>query len=317
MRADPLSLVLAAGLACAAPALAAERQFANAPFESHPVALAQAAALERIGARIRAAEADPDATASEESDADGDLALIRASLGAASPATLGALESLLDGAEPAPGAPKDPVAAARDLLAPPDVAGTAPFRAALAAALLLDEGGVAEGWEEVAEGEPEARALGGEELRSVERILGGPGGDDLSGEAAEMLARLDALFASEAVNPEEAEGIAQPLVGLLEVISDSDLYPGRDLGGAAALVLGLSRQGCAALARGDGAIGAERLAIARRYHDALIADTLGLMAPEAGATISAAFEPRATDDPAEACDALLGALAAARTALTP
>lgn len=324
---DPMRLVLCLGLVCHAPIAIAQHGFAHAPFEEYPVVIAQAAALERLGAR-GAATAVPEAEDEDEQGEATDLALFGASLGAASPETLAALGHTLDASVPGSEAELNGViGAAQAALIPPETAGLAPFRAALLASLLLDEGGVAESYEEAAEDEPDLLGVGRETWRRVKLSLTRfePAGNlEVSEGIDEMIVRLDALFSIEEIepgsDPEEAEAAAQRLVGFLEILSDSELYPGRNLAMAADRVLDLSREGCGSLMDGNVAVGRERLAIARHYHEMTVSGALGVMSPESEATISEAFRTSgegALEQPGATCEALLASLAVARSVLAP
>lgn len=344
--ADPRAALLALAL-LAGPAAA--QDYAHSPFREHPVALAQGAALERIAvaaqglarlaAPLPAQEPDEDdAEGEEEEGLAAALPVFAASLSAAAPQVAAALpeaigemlEAAEDGESPAaPAAEVEALAAqARAALLPADLADTPAFQAALMAALLLDEGGVAESYEEASEGDAAAYAVGRAALQRVKAfwaVIRPAAAPDVAAEADAMLALLDGLFPGEAPperlspDPEEAEAPAHRLVGLLEAAADANLYPGRDLAGAAALVSGLADQGCAAIAAGQGPQGLETLAVAAAYHDQTLADTLGVIAPEAAEAIDAAFEPLEegeADEMAESCPALLAGLRSGGEALT-
>ena len=318
MTRPPLSgaaLALLAGIA--APALAQEA-YPDAPFRAHPALLAQAAALERIAVTAEAyarpaPEAESDAAASDaaaagEEEAEEGLGqaaapLFMASLVAKAPDTAEALGTALDalleareaGGDTAAAAGKvaDLTARAKAALLPAEVVDTAPFRGALLAALLLDEGGVAESYEEASGGEVDAYAVGWTALRRARSLWDGlkaRGAPEAVAEGDAALARLDALFPS-------AERPARPPRSARRADARADLYPGRDLGAAGA---------------SDAAVGRELLAIASAYHGALLAAPLSVMAPEAEARITAAFGAAGE---APDCGALPDALGAAREAL--
>lgn len=332
-----------------APAVA--QDYAHAPFREHPVTLAQVAALERIAAAARglAVLSEPEAAEAEDGD-EGEaeeglaaaLPLFAASLSAAAPEVAAALpeavgemlEAVEEGENPAGPAAEALALAdqARAALLPAELADSRPFQAALMAALLLDEGGVAESYEEASEGDAAAYAIGWAALQRVKALWAGlkaKGAPETPAEtvaeAEAMIAILDGLFPGEtppdslSPDPEEAEAPAHRLVGLLEVVADANLYPGRDLAGAATLVAGLAEKGCADLAAGAGPMGMETLAIAAAYHDQTLADTLGVIAPEAAEATEEALEPLedgAVEEMAEACPALLAGLQAGGAALT-
>lgn len=325
----------------------AQDGYAHSPFAEHPAALAQAAALERIEAAARGlsllsepeTEAEDDAGEEEEEGLAEALPLIQATLAAAQPETAKALpeaigemlEAAEDGESPA-GPAKEVLALteqARAALTPADLASGVPFQAALMAALLLDEGGVAESYEEASEGDAAAYAIGWAALQRVKALwarVKGAGAPETVAEAEAMIAILDGLFPSEtppetlSPDPEEAEGPSHRLVGLLEVVADANLYPGRDLARAAGLVADLADQGCAAIAAGEGPKGLETLAIAAAYHEQALADTLGVIAPEAAEAVDENLEPLEDGEAeamAAACPALLDALKSGGVALAP
>jgi hypothetical protein len=195
------------------------------------------------------------------------------------------------------------------------------------ASLLLDEGGVAEGYEEAVEGEAPAYTTGWFALQRVKALWDGlapQATPEQAGDVGAMLAILDGLFPTEALparlspDPEQAEAPAQMLVGLLEGVADADLYPGRNLAAAAGLVHSIAAGACARIEAGDDDVGAEELRIAGAYYDQTVADTLVVLAPDAGAAIAESLdsldEGEATTGP---CAPLLAALEAGREALTP
>lgn len=363
MRADLRSAAAAAALILAPAAAGAQDSYANAPFNDVPVPLAQAAALDRIEGFARAvAAAGPGATADDDDDdaaavaqsgdnedqvggeddddEEGgpllDLAFFSGSLAAVAPdlaQELGeAVEAMTQGG---PGAAEAaarvvPLAEqARPKLLKPEIADAAPFRAALMASLLLDEGGVAEGYEEAVGGEALAYGTGYFALQRVKSLWDGlapAASPEQAANVGEMLAMLDSLFPTAtlpdtlAADPEQAEAPAQQLVGLLEATANADLYPGRDIAGAAARVHDIAASGCKALAAGDTGTGAEALTIAAAYYGSTVGDTLGVMAPDAAEAVEHGLDAVGESDPAEAaeaCPALLDALATGQKALTP
>jgi hypothetical protein len=334
-------LVLAPGTA------SAQSGYASAPFREAPVAVAQAAALERIEATARALAVTPpsveDADEREEiEEGEGgpmaDFALFRASLAAWSPELArsldGAIGTLLETAEAgedASGAAGAVVALsqeARDALFG-GANGDPVFRAALAASLLLDEGGVAEAYGEASEGEASAYAVGWFTLQRVKALWLGLAGEATPEQTADveaMLGMLDGLLPRRAAperlspDPEQAEAPAQQLVGLLEAITDAELYPGRDLANATSLVHDLATRGCSSIEAGDDGLGVEELTIAAAYYAQTVQATLVVMAPDAGAAIVdhlEAVKREQAGQAAKACGALLEALATGQAALTP
>jgi len=327
--------------------------YAGAPFREHPIEVAQMAALERIEVTARALavaavsdEADEDGAADgsgEEHEGAGgplvDFGLLRANLAAASPELekqlAAAIDALVEAAEDRKDAAEAAeevirlTPAARGKLMTDAVADTPSFQAALMASLLLDEGGIAEGYEEATQGKASAYATNYFALQRVKSLwegLAGRASPQQAAEVAATIAILDGLFPSQETperlspDPEQAEAPAQQLVGLLEGVADAELYLGRDLAAAATVVCDVAAKGCASLEAGKEALGVEELRIAAGYYDQTVRDTLGMMAPETAAAIAEALEEvdeGGADEAAEACSPLLEGLAEGRAALTP
>lgn len=361
MRTDlPTTVAIAALLLAPTVAGAQSSSYANAPFREHPVEVAQGAALERIGVAARAlavtaasdeddddAEAvdDDQATADsgEEKEEEGgllhDFGLLCANLATASPELERKLAAAIDEMVEAAEDGQDAAEPAQDVIRLVEDAGgkllsgavtdTPSFQAALMASLLLEEGGVAEGYEEATEGDGSAYAIGYFALQRVKSLwegLAGRASPPQSADVAAMFAILDELFPTQEVperlspDPEQAEAPAQQLVGLLEGVADTELYLGRDLGAAAEVVHDLAAKGCASLEAGKEAIGLEELRIAVGYYGQTVRDTLGMMAPETAAAIAEGLEKvneGEADEAAKACVPLLEGLAVGQAALTP
>lgn len=338
----PAALLLLATSAAPAPA---QDGYPHAPFREHPADLARAVALERIELTARAFALPGAAAASEDGDDDDEdeaglpasaLPLFEASLAATQPEVAEALADAVtemleapgdgaqeDGGDPGAAAKALPglTAQARAALFPAGLFAEVPFQAAVMASLLLDEGGVSESYEEAAEGKADGYRIGREALLRVTALWDGlraEGAPEAVAEGDAALGRLAELFPAErparlSPDPEEAEAPAHRLAGAAEVVAKADLYPGRDLGAAAGMVRDLAGEGCAALGANPGR-GKELLAIAAGYQDQLLADPLGVMAPETEDEIAGGFEAlRAGGAPD--CDRLLKALDAARGAL--
>ncbi|MFO1143693.1 MAG: hypothetical protein U1E59_15170 [Amaricoccus sp.] len=384
--AAPAALAVAVG-----PALA--QAPASAPFRDETIALAQAAALERVDATARAlgvvkpsavdqddnAAAAPAAADDEDDDAAGsmtadvsdddgasgsaaaaddeasggmdaddddegllrvDLSLLRASLAAASPKLANAFAGAVGEMAEAVDAGEDPVGPAKEVvglteevrtaLLTSDAAATPAFRGALIAALLVDEGGVSETNEAATEHNATAYATGYFVLQRVKALwegLASQAAPEQAADIGQMLGILERLFPGAEVpstlsaDPEEAEAPSHQLVTLLETVTQADLYPGRDLPGAAALVHDLAQKGCEALKSDDKRdLGIEELAIARGYYGQTIGDTLSMMAPDASQAIAHGFiamTQEADEIDPDDCGPLLEALAQGKQALAP
>jgi len=351
MRTSLFATVTIAALLAGAQGAAAQSVYGSAPFREHPVELAQAAALERIEIFARAASiaeagdddeenAGQDIADDETDDESGpqaDFALVRASLAAVAPELaddLGtAIDEMVEGEEGGDDAGNKSqaliglVALARGRLPTAAMADDPGFRAALIASLLLDEGGVAEGYEEAVGGEGEAYAVGYFALQRVKALwsgLSGKANPEQAAGVAAMVAMLDELFPGESPpqsmspDPEQAEAPAQQFVGLIEAVSNADLYPGRDLAGAARMVREIAASGCEAIAAQDGGVGFERIRVASAYYAQTIEATLGVMAPEAASAVAEGLEALGDPDAdAAACAPLLAALEAGQEKLTP
>ena len=279
--------------------------------------LASPEAADALEAAVaRAAQGDPPGSeAALEAAAAGVLGGTTASDGspgaAASPAVAEA--QARPGADLGAKSAGEPVRAAaegaRDALFPEGYGARPGFGAALAATLLLSEEGVAEAYEEAAEGEAGAYPFAWAALGRVRPLV------PETEETAATLARLDALLPGPerpgrlASDPEEAEGHAQMLVGLMEPLADAELYPGRDLGAALTTVADLAARGCGA-AHGP-EVGAELMLIAAGRYEETLGATLGVLAPGAHEAIAGALE--APGD----CAALAAGLERAGEALAP
>ncbi len=294
-----------------APAAMAQEAGPSAPFRTDPVSLAQAVALQQVAVLAEAG--------AEGDDMKEVVPLFSASLAARAPALAEALSQAIDGLDETDGAAGEVARLAdeaRGVLVP-RASDTAAFRGGLLAALLLGEGGVAEAYEEAAEGEAEEYAIGRAALgraRGLWDALKAGASPQLGAEGDAALNRLRELFPGPDLperlssDPEEAEGPAQQLVGITEAVTRADLYPGRDLGASVDGVRDLVAHGCATRAS-DPAMGDEFLAIAATYHAELLSDPLGVMAPEVEARVAAGFEKP------DECGALIEALGQAREAL--
>lgn len=330
-RAAGLAAVLAAS---GVPATA--QGYAAAPFHEAPVAAAQAMALELVALRAEAAAAvsEPSEDLAEETGRmrEEDLSLVLASLARADAGAAEALSravdaflDVLEAGEPL-AEPAAAVRAAADRAAA--ALGHEPtpaLRGAVASLLLVSEVGLAEAYEEGAEGELEGYPVGWAALQRVKAIaaeLRPEMSESAAADADDAVDRLDALFPTAdpperfASDPEEAESLAHRLVALIEEGADADLYFGRDLPRALDTVRGLAAAGCA---DPDPSIGAETIAIAAFFHEDALANPLGVLAPDAQAAAAAAFDAHRSDPqqrPA-ACDGLLDALDRAAGALAP
>lgn len=271
--------------------------------------IAQIAALERL--RIAAATDEPDAL-TERLDAERPLVLAR--LRGLDPDAAAALE--------AAGDPAAVIAAADAGQAALEADGAAPApqrQAGVIATLLLPEGGVAEAYEEGAEGEAEEWAVAHHGLARV-RVLTDALLADLPQEAgATVTAALERLEAAIPATPPayaqmlpggEIEFETQVIGATLLSATGAPGWPGADLPGTADLVAEWVKAGCA---DADAARGQETIAIAAFWHEDALSGALSLFAPAPQERIEATFDAIAAEGPGPvACGALSQALAEAR-----
>lgn len=294
--------------------VSAYAQFANDPFFDHTVPLSQAYGFESIGLGLDLAATfsppyDEELVETLEGltgtayqrfkgsleNHDGDLA---ASLAAALHEVGEAAE---DGEDPT-----EAIAEARDLLAkayeaviPADLRDSAAFKGGLMIDLLLAEGGVAEGYEEAVENqEPWEYPNGWVALQRVKALW-----DDVKDGASperladgqEMLDLLDTLYpeaeppASVAGwNPEEAEGPAQRLGGIIEDVTDANLYPGRDVARLVGHLGELTTAACAVYPDDEG-LAVETIYAVYDLYDAEVAGVASMFAEETAENASDLF----------------------------
>lgn len=151
---------------------------------------------------------------------------------------------------------------AYDLVVPPEVRDDPVFKAGIITQLLLGEGGAAEGLEEAVL-IPEERweyAMGWSATQRVKQLwedIRPLASEQQQADIDEMLAALDAIYPSmepktsfAGLDPEEAEGPAQRIVGILETIVDAQLYSGRDQARLIAHLVTMTEQACTLFAEG-------------------------------------------------------------------
>ena len=221
-------------------------------------------------------------------------------------------------------------ALAYDVLVPAD-ARTPAYWGAIAADLLLADGGVGEAMEEaIAEGEIWEYPGGWAALQRLEWIWGQLAGLANEEEASFGRQYLDILHEmlptaqipdSFPANPEEAEAPAQSLVGVFESVADASLYTGRDLGQLAAHLSDLVAPACELYAGGETEMASETAFAVRPHYRKHLRRLLDLIAPEvhevAGGILDelVAEEDERPADLTGACRELHDALIEARSAL--
>ncbi len=146
---------------------------------------------------------------------------------------------------------------------------------------------------------------------------------ELGHDADEVMARLGALLPAEPdgaatfSDPEEAEVLAQALVGLLERALGADLYLSRDLQQALDTVSGLAASGCRET---DPALGRETLAISQFYYRDALQAPFSVLAAASHTTAETSYDTLLAGDgalDAPACASLTDALAAAAETIFP
>jgi hypothetical protein len=221
-------------------------------------------------------------------------------------------------------------AVAYDVLVPAS-ARTPAYWGAIAADLLLADGGVGEAMEEaIAEGEIWEYPGGWAALQRLEWIWGQLAPLASAEEASfgrqyldilhELLptAQIPDVFPA---NPEEAEAPAQSLVGVFESVTDASLYTGRDLGFLAGYLADLVAPACELYAAGDDELASETAFAVRPHYRKHLRRLLDLVAPEvhevAGGILDelVAEEDERPEDLAGACRELHDALIEARAVL--
>jgi hypothetical protein len=221
-------------------------------------------------------------------------------------------------------------ALAYDVLVPTE-ARTPAYWGAIAADLLLADGGVGEAMEEaIAEGELWEYPGGWAALQRIEWIWGQLAGMASADEASFGRQYLDMLHEllptaqipeSFPANPEEAEAPAQSMVGVFETVVDASLYTGRDLGRLASHLADLVAPACELYAAGETELASETAFAVRPHYRKHLRRLLDLVAPEvhgvAGGILDelVAEEDERPADLGGACRDLHDALVEARSAL--
>lgn len=293
---------LAAVSTLALSAATASAQYTDRPFIDATVIQSQARAFELAGLRLTVAELFPgendDDFLEQIEGLEGDFARFGGTLASIDPELAEALDDALDAVVDAVEDGEDAtalIAEARDLLAQAYDAvidsatrETPAFKGAVLTDLLLGEPGVAEGYEEAGK-EPWAFSMGWAALQRAKELWGELSADadeERRADGDEMIAVIEPLFPSAEPpeqfigNPEEAEAPAQRLVGILEVVVDADLYPGRDHAALADHLAELTTSACTFYADGNDVVGAETIyAVAGLYGDHL-GELVNLFDPE-------------------------------------
>ncbi|HEX7004357.1 MAG TPA: hypothetical protein VF168_09235 [Trueperaceae bacterium] len=186
---------------------------------------------------------------------------------------------------------------ARQRLIGPEGAERNGVKAAVISRLLLGEPGVAEGYEEAVAGERWEYTLGWGALQQVKEAWAElePEVAGRSDEVDEALFELDELYPGPippedlSGDPEAGEEPAHRITSLLEGITDSNLYPERELGRVAAKGAGQASSACSAFEEGNDGLAMElTLAVQDAYES--ISGTVGMLAAEAHERVESALD---------------------------
>lgn len=215
----------------------------------------------------------------------------------------------------------------RSVVVPEGFAADPVSQATLLARLLLDDGGVAEGWEEAFDDETAEFAIGWAALQVSQGIWEGLeplATENQAFEINDQMAFLhDELFATwhipenvHLMDGEAAEPPTHRIVTFLEVMTDAYLYPNRDLASLVRLVEDLGVAACSAYGS-DAAMGLEVMHQAFYYYDENLRRMVGLFDPELHEATEGYFEGIIDGDlaAAEACVPLQENLSSVRTLL--
>ncbi|WMT87504.1 hypothetical protein NO932_02565 [Pelagibacterium sp. 26DY04] len=289
-------------------------QYSGDPFFENTVALSQAYGLESIGLGLDLAsefEAPYDDELVETVEGitgaslerfEGTLATTDAELAQNLRAALEAVAKAAEAGEDTSASVEEARALliqAYDVVIPENLRGTPAFTGGVMIQLLLAEGGVAEGYEEAAEGnEPWEYPNGWVALQRVKALwseIEADASEQQVADAQEMFETLDGLYPQaqppESVagwNPEEAEAPAQRLGGIVETVVDANLYPGRDAARLAGHISALASEACAAYGENE-AVARETLYALYDLYDGELAGVASLFVPEDEETASDMF----------------------------
>ena len=191
---------------------------------------------------------------------------------------------------------------------------------ALLARILLAEGGVAEGWEEIFEGELAEFAIGWSALQRTNELWADLAPYASEQQAFEVQDSLDFLATElyaeqtppegfELMDAEAGEAPAHRIVSYLETITDATLYPERNLGALVGLIDDLAVEACGLFDAGDALMGEEVLGQSFYFYDENLVRMLDLFDPELQETLEGDY---ATALESDTCGPLLDNLTTAR-----
>jgi hypothetical protein len=326
-----------AGVAVLATSSAQVVTYAHDPYFEHPMELSWAFGLERIGLRLAVADALGDDYGEYDEELEKmltrDFGRFGASL-AQRDAQLAAelrdaLEEVIEAFEEGDAA--DAIAEAQELLdrayaalIPEELRGSPSFIGGVLADLLLFDDGVAEAYEDAADGDLWEYPTGWAALNRVEDLwaeVEGMATDERREDVLEMFEFLRTVVYPDVRpppeirgDPEEAEGATHRITGILEEVTDAYLYASRDLGRLAGALRDTAAPGCAAYAAGDEALGTEHMYFVRDPYRKHLRRLLDLIAPDVHADIAMITDglvnrgPAPETPPSEACQLLLDRL---------
>lgn len=282
----------------------AAAQYGYRPFFEQPLVQGRAYGLELVLLRLTvvdqfAAPLDDDLMEQVEEMLESDVHRFIGTLRAADPdlaadllEALGEVEEAVEDGEDASGAvaeARELTLRAYDLLVPYEVRRSPAFIAAVIADLSLGDDGVAEGYEDAADGELFEFTSGWAALQRVKTLWG-----EMSmyanatqrADVEEMFALLDEVYPQpeppEAIvgDPEEAEASVQRLIGLLEPIADAELFADRDMLALSESLVDTLVPTCKAYQAGNDEVAVEGVFAVGEMYVRYLATFLGFMAPE-------------------------------------
>ena len=281
-------------------------QYGYAPFFDQPLVQNRGYGLELVLQRLRIVDAFPaplndelKEQVEEMLDSDvkrfvGTLEQRDAQLAADLLEALAELTELVDSGEDASAATqaaRELVWRAYDVVVHPDIWRSPAYIGGLIADLTLGEGGVAEGYEEAADGGEDLWVFtsGWSALQRVNKLwaeLLDVANAQQRADVEEMLVILNDLYPQaqppEAItgSPEEAEAPVQRMLGVIEAVTDAELFAGRDLKELAGHLATEAAGTCALYRAGNDAVALEGMFAIGELYVRYLADFLDFMVPE-------------------------------------
>lgn len=215
---------------------------------------------------------------------------------------------------------------ARRVLADPGLDDDPVALGALLSRLLLAEGGVSEGWEELFDDDIGEYVVGWAALQFVWPLWekmevfatenqAFEVRDSLEYISEELLADYVPREDWRMFDEEAGEAAAHRIVSYLETIADATLFPDRDLGAVAGLTEDLAVRACEAYAAGDALLGGEIAVQGYYFFDEHLRKMIDLFDPELMPVIRSDFKAVRKSGDAELCERLTGNLGTARSLL--